>query len=51
MELKSETFSIDRTLWDVNFGSKSVFDNLGDKFISDEIELTISVVASTASNA
>ena len=51
MELKSETFSIDRTLWDVNFGSKSVFDNLGDKFISDEIELTISVVASKASNA
>ena len=51
MELKSETFSIDRTLWDVNFGSKSVFDNLGDKFISDDIELTITVVASTASNA
>lgn len=51
VQLKSETFSIDRTLWDVNYGSKSVFDNLGDKFINDEIELTISVVASKASNA
>lgn len=45
MELKSETFTIDRTKWGVNFGSKSVFDNLGDKFIDDEIELTVSVVA------
>ncbi len=51
IELKSETFSIDRTLWDVNYGSKSVFDNLGDKFINDEIELTITVVASKVSNA
>lgn len=51
MQLKSETFSIDRTLWDVNYGSKSVFDNLGDKFINDEIELTITVVASKATNA
>ncbi|NND63222.1 MAG: YceI family protein [Flavobacteriaceae bacterium] len=45
MTLKSEPFTIDRTKWGVNFGSKSIFDNLGDKFIDDEIELTISVVA------
>ncbi len=45
MTLNSETFTIDRTQWGVNFGSKSIFDNLGDKFIDDEIELTISVVA------
>ena len=39
--LKSETFTIDRTKWGVNYGSKNIFDNLGDKFIDDEIELTI----------
>lgn len=39
--LKSEKFTIDRTKWDVNYGSKSVFDNLGDKFISDDMELQI----------
>lgn len=45
MTMRSETFKIDRTKWGVNYGSKSVFDNLGDKFVDDEIELTISVVA------
>ena len=45
MTLKSEPFTIDRTDWDVNYGSKSVFDNLGDKFINDDIELEISIVA------
>lgn len=45
LTLTSETFTIDRTKWDVNYGSKSIFDNLGDKFINDEVELTISVVA------
>jgi len=39
--LKSKPFTIDRTLWNINFMSKSVFDNLKDKFIDDEIELTI----------
>lgn len=43
--LKSEPFTIDRTKWGVNYGSKSVFDNLGDKFIDDEMEITISIVA------
>ena len=43
--LESETFAIDRTDWGVNYGSKSVFDNLGDNFISDEMELTINVIA------
>jgi len=36
---------IDRTKWDVNYGSKSLFDNLGDKFISDNIELQIELQA------
>ena len=43
--LESETFTIDRTDWKVNYGSQSVFDNLGDNWISDEIELKIEVKA------
>lgn len=45
MVLTSDEFVIDRTKWDVNYGSKSVFDNLGDKFISDDIKLTIELHA------
>ena len=43
MTLTSETFTIDRTNWEVNFGSKSVFDDLGDKFINDDIELKVTL--------
>lgn len=43
--LESDVFSINRTLWNVNYASKSVFDNLGDKFVNDEIELKVSVTA------
>lgn len=46
--LTSESFTIDRTQWNVNYGSKSVFDNLGDKFVNDDIELVITVKASKA---
>ncbi|NNE31698.1 MAG: YceI family protein [Winogradskyella sp.] len=45
MTLNSETFTIDRSKWNVKYGSKSFFDNLGDKFINDDIELTVSLVA------
>lgn len=45
LTLESETFTIDRTNWKVNYGSKSVFDNLGDNFIGDDMELTIKVKA------
>lgn len=48
MMLKSETFELDRTKWDVNFGSKSVFPNIGDKFISDAMTITLSLVATKA---
>lgn len=48
MELTSEPFKIDRTQWSVNYGSKSVFDGLGDKFIDDEIILTLNVKAKKA---
>lgn len=46
MLLKSSSFSIDRTKWDVNYGSKTIFGNLGDKFINDEIELVVELHAS-----
>ncbi|MEM7086355.1 MAG: YceI family protein [Bacteroidota bacterium] len=39
--LKSKPFSIDRTQWGVNFMSKTVFEELKDQFIEDEVELTI----------
>ncbi|WP_026450667.1 YceI family protein [Aequorivita capsosiphonis] len=48
MMLKSETFELDRTKWDVNFGSKSIFPNLGDKFIDDTMTITLSLVANKA---
>jgi len=46
--LTSESFAIDRTQWGVNYGSKSIFDNLGDKFVNDNIELVITVKGSKA---
>ncbi|MCA0133697.1 YceI family protein [Winogradskyella alexanderae] len=48
MKLTSETFTIDRSKWNVQYGSKSFFDNLGDKFINDEIELKVTLVANKA---
>ena len=46
--ITSETFTIDRSKWDVKYGSKSFFDDLGDKFINDDIELKINVTANKA---
>lgn len=48
MELSTETFTINRTDWGVNYGSKSIFNDLGDKFIMDDIELKISLKAKKA---
>lgn len=46
LTMNTEEFTIDRTKWGVNFGSKSVFDNLvGDNIINDEITLKIMVKA------
>lgn len=45
MTIESEAFTIDRTKWNVNYGSKSVFEGLGDKFINDDIELKINIKA------
>ncbi|MCM4158064.1 YceI family protein [Gramella sp. AN32] len=46
--ITSEEFTIDRTNWNVNYGSKSVFDGLGDKFINDDISLKIDLKAKKA---
>lgn len=48
MTIESEAFTIDRTKWNVNYGSKSIFDDLGDKFINDDIELKINIKARKA---
>lgn len=45
ISLISDPFKIDRTLWGVNYASKSLFDNLKDKFVDDEMELTVKVKA------
>ena len=37
------TLKIDRTKYGIKYGSGSFFDNLGDKAISDEFELTVSL--------
>lgn len=48
MKLTSEPFIIDRTKWGVNYGSKTVFGNLGDNWISNDIRLTIMLKATQA---
>ena len=40
---KSETFNINRTDFNVRYGSKSFFDNLKDKFIDDIMEMSFVV--------
>ena len=45
MTITSDAFTIDRTKWSINYGSKTIFDNLGDKFINDEMELKITIKA------
>ena len=39
------TFTIDRTQWGVNYGSKNIFKDLKDSFINDDMEVTITIVA------
>ena len=43
--INSEPFKINRVDFGVNFGSKSVFDNLKDKFIDDEVTLVVKAKA------
>ncbi|MPN15036.1 hypothetical protein SDC9_162365 [bioreactor metagenome] len=45
---KTATFTIDRTQWGVNYGSKNIFKDLKDGFINDDMEITITLVAKNA---
>ncbi len=45
LNVKSETFKIDRSKWNVRYGSKSFFDDLADKFIEDMMEISFDVNA------
>lgn len=45
IEVTTPPFTIDRTQWGVNYNSKTVFEGLGDKFVNDEIGLTIKLSA------
>lgn len=40
-----DAFNINRTLWNINFNSNSLFDGLGDKAISDDIAIQFHLVA------
>lgn len=46
IELSSDTFKIDRTDFNIQYKSKKFFDNLKDKFIDDEFEISFKVLAS-----
>lgn len=41
----TSTFAIDRSQWNVRYGSGSFFEGLGDKMINDDIEFTLNLVA------
>ncbi len=47
--IASADLTFDRSKFDVRYGSGSFFDNLGDKAISDDIELTVKIRAKTQS--
>lgn len=46
VSLKGAPFKINRTLFDIKYKSKSFFENLKDKFIDDEFEISFEVNAS-----
>ncbi len=46
MQLTGATFQIDRTEFDIQYKSQKFFDNLKDKFINDEFEISFEVNAS-----
>ena len=43
--LKSETFKVDRSKWDIRYKSKSFFDDLKNKYIDDDMEISVVVEA------
>lgn len=50
VNIESDDFKINRILWNINYSSKSVFDNLGNQYIDDDIELKVRVNAKRAKN-
>jgi polyisoprenoid-binding protein YceI len=46
LSITSDTFIIDRTQWKVNYASKSIFTDVSDKFVNDEIEMQVKLKAS-----
>ncbi|MEN8186608.1 MAG: YceI family protein [Bacteroidota bacterium] len=44
LEVKSESFKIDRSKWNVKHKSKSFFSGLSDNFIYDDMEIIVDVV-------
>jgi polyisoprenoid-binding protein YceI len=48
---KTNQFFIDRVEWNVQYGSKTLFDNLQDNFINDEMGLMIYLEASKSTGA
>lgn len=45
LQFKSDTFKIDRSKWDIKYKSKSFFDDLADKFIYDDMEISLEIEA------
>lgn len=43
--MKGAPFTIDRTKFGIEYKSKSIFDNLKDKFIDDEVEISFELNA------
>lgn len=43
VQAKTPQFVLNRTEWNVNYGSKSIFANLKDNFINDEMGVTITL--------
>jgi len=48
VSLTSEAFTIDRTEWDIKYNSGKFFEDLKDKLINDNIELSFAVKATKA---
>jgi polyisoprenoid-binding protein YceI len=45
---ETNQFFIDRVVWNVRYGSRTLFDDLRDNFINDEMGIKINLVASKA---
>ena len=45
VQVQSPQFKIDRTRWNINFKSKSIFDDLKNDFIYDEVGIAVDITA------